>query len=926
MSSIYSRSAIKLFSLATLVALATSLTGTIPPNTAHAAPITDFVAGRIIDDGVFTDYGSMSPSNIQFFLNVKGSSCVNGEAPCLKNFSEGGRSAAQIIYDAAQEFRINPQVIIVTLQKEVGLATVSQPGNWRYRTAMGYGCPDSTPGVCDSQYYGFTNQVRWASRMFRKIMDGVPQSEWYTPYVLGNNFIRWSPNSNCGGNTVYIQNRATQALYNFTPYQPNQAALNAGYGSGDGCSAYGNRNFFLYFRDWFGSTTVHDPYGWRLIKTAEDSRVYLTVGNTKRWIPTGEIFNDWNFAYKPVETVSQGELDGIPTIPPLDRLGYFNNRYFYVDGGKKYWLSNDALIRAWGQSNKLGIAAPAFVALASIPDGGEAPFYISLPSESKVARLINGQKYLINASDADRWQANPVALTASSFNSMSTAATVDYRISVNGVKYVVDSGRLLNVNSYNQLRDYGQQSATFVTMPDEIFPYLPPQSAGPLVTIAGNGTWWMLRAGEKFYVPTASHGHAWGVGATPTVISARLGASFAQSSVAGGILPLIIQDSGNSKVYMLDGAKHELSGAMLDAAKPSGSSFPALSSEYLNDIRTAHSISSPIIRSYEIGAIYTFDDGKLYHIPNGNVLNGLGYPRKYGVSDLSRLFADGYSGNIRGMSMFIKIGSTTYFLQDGNLFPITSTALADWTNGSIVPTFASANLNTRFDIQGSYSLGNFIQEGNDKYAISNGTAHFVGGFDPAYLANGNTWKLVSLFGMPRTGVSSTIVKSTDGNDGRIFVLSKGTKQHILSGESFSALTRQGAIKTTSLSPTLLNQYPQINGGTNTPPLVYTDGKGFKLLTAAGTFYEFPNGDTLVNFASGGNPSIDADPGTYDKYSQSAGAITRLIKDPSGKIYWIENGRKRWITSGSAFQAYSGTPVTNVNWIIPDWLPNGPVIQ
>src|SRR5699024_261440 len=38
------------------------------------------------------------------------------------------------------------------------------------------------------------------------------------------------------------------------PYQPNRAALNAGYGTGDGCSAYGNRNFYNYFTDWFGST------------------------------------------------------------------------------------------------------------------------------------------------------------------------------------------------------------------------------------------------------------------------------------------------------------------------------------------------------------------------------------------------------------------------------------------------------------------------------------------------------------------------------------------------------------------------------------------------------------------------------------------------------------------------------------------------
>jgi len=72
--------------------------------------------------------------------------------------------------------------------------------------------------------------------------------------VLGNNSIKWSPNDSCGSSTVYIQNLATAALYDYTPYRPNQASLSAGYGTGDSCSSYGNRNFYLYFTDWFGST------------------------------------------------------------------------------------------------------------------------------------------------------------------------------------------------------------------------------------------------------------------------------------------------------------------------------------------------------------------------------------------------------------------------------------------------------------------------------------------------------------------------------------------------------------------------------------------------------------------------------------------------------------------------------------------------
>lgn len=66
--------------------------------------------------------------------------------------------------------------------------------------------------------------------------------------------IAYHPNASCGSSTVTLANRATAALYNYTPYQPNEAALAHMYGTGDDCSSYGNRNFWRIFTDWFGST------------------------------------------------------------------------------------------------------------------------------------------------------------------------------------------------------------------------------------------------------------------------------------------------------------------------------------------------------------------------------------------------------------------------------------------------------------------------------------------------------------------------------------------------------------------------------------------------------------------------------------------------------------------------------------------------
>lgn len=264
------------------------------------AKAASFDAGRIIDDAIFTNKSAMTVSGIQDFLNSKVPTCdtwhvagpsAQGATPpwtCLKNYYEntstgannlngaaipsGAISAAQIIYDAAQTYNLNPQVLLVTLQKENGLITDDWPYPWQYRTAMGFACPDN--GSCDPAYYGFYKQVNQAARHFRNFYDLNPS--WYIPFRPGTNYIQWNPNAACGGTNVNIQNSATAALYSYTPYQPNAAALNNLYGTGDGCSAYGNRNFWRDFNNWFGST-ISAPYLWEHQSTSSSKSLSALV-------------------------------------------------------------------------------------------------------------------------------------------------------------------------------------------------------------------------------------------------------------------------------------------------------------------------------------------------------------------------------------------------------------------------------------------------------------------------------------------------------------------------------------------------------------------------------------------------------------------------------------------------------------------------
>ncbi|MBW9119446.1 hypothetical protein JNB63_05005 [Microbacterium trichothecenolyticum] len=242
-------------------------------DSADAAPSgSTFQDGYIISDQKFFDYRSMDPEQVQSFLNERVTRCVgaNGQ-PCLRDFSTtataiagdsyctgmpgGTMSAAQIIVAAARACGISPKVLIVMLQKEQGLVTATSPTARNYQAALGQSCPDTAP--CDSAYSGFYRQVYYGARQMRMY---IAQPSWYA-YQLGWNNILYSPTTSCGTKRVYIQNNATRALYIYTPYTPNAAALSNLYGTGDGCSSYGNRNFWRTYWDWFGSPTDSSPIG-----------------------------------------------------------------------------------------------------------------------------------------------------------------------------------------------------------------------------------------------------------------------------------------------------------------------------------------------------------------------------------------------------------------------------------------------------------------------------------------------------------------------------------------------------------------------------------------------------------------------------------------------------------------------------------------
>jgi hypothetical protein len=376
----------------------------------------EFVSGRIIDESVFFNPNTMNVGDIQAFLNSKVPVCDTGGTQqhssggtraayatsrgypppyiCLKDYTQGiptkagdaycngtvgggTKSAAQIIYDVSQACGVSVKALIVMLQKEQSLVTDDWPWSIQYRSAMGYGCPDTAP--CDAEYYGFFNQVYNAAHQFQ-VYARKPQLFNYRGGATG--FVQYNPNAACGGGDVYMQNQATAGLYNYTPYQPNAAALANLYGTGDGCSAYGNRNFWRMYIDWFGSTQVDLPYAWSPFSD-------VTYANSSRTIP-----------YSPSPTVS---------IAPGGTAYVTFKAHNY---GNHVWSQAEARLGTVGPKDRASIFAdsswlnPARITMqeSSIAPGGTATFMFNL----KAPATTGSYKECFNlVADGVAWMQGP---------------------------------------------------------------------------------------------------------------------------------------------------------------------------------------------------------------------------------------------------------------------------------------------------------------------------------------------------------------------------------------------------------------------------------------------------------------------------------------------------------------------------------------
>lgn len=424
------------YRLACLALVVFAVCGLVGP--VSKAGATPFNQNNIIDDSVYDDTTTMTAAQIDAFLNSFPSSCLStnnafsAPRPTGYNPSQGYLygspvSAGQVIYDAAQAYGLNPQVLLTTLQKEEGLVKGDGPygcGALAISASAGYACTDTDtashtyiytngtdPGTLSTPLYysngvavtrvdntcvnsslkaGFTEQVIRAAWLFKfgeqrsegnigwAVIKGNwnnsddPQTCYGGPMTQGT-YQRcpsgaaayYDGYTTIDGVAVHMDNGATAALYWYTPH------------------FHGNQNFAALFETWFGPLV-----GSSLVRTVNNATVYLTSGTYKYPISDMGILNDFSpLGY--IKYVSDDYVNSFTTGAVLTHMvGGPDGSLYFVNTGIKLPFSSCAMVTDYGYSCAAPITTLTSFQLNKLYTG---------PTATHLYGTTSGKMYYISA-------------------------------------------------------------------------------------------------------------------------------------------------------------------------------------------------------------------------------------------------------------------------------------------------------------------------------------------------------------------------------------------------------------------------------------------------------------------------------------------------------------------------------------------------
>ena len=257
-----------------------------------------FNPSLIVTDSEMENYKSMDMNAIKNFLVDKGSTLANYVDKSVRMY------AYQIIYDAANTYKINPKYVLSLLQKEQSLITDKTPSEGQLNWATGYGCPDG--GGCNDKYKWLAQQIDWGVGGTRYYLDHPEEFK----YQIGKAY-------NIDGQSVVMKNNATRALYTYTPH------------------IHGNELLHSLWSGWF-SINYSDG---TLLQNVEDGGIWIIQNGLRRPFLSKSAFAS-RYSFDNVIEIKQSDLE---KFEKGTGIKFANYSLLHKPTGEIYLLDDETL-------------------------------------------------------------------------------------------------------------------------------------------------------------------------------------------------------------------------------------------------------------------------------------------------------------------------------------------------------------------------------------------------------------------------------------------------------------------------------------------------------------------------------------------------------------------------------------------------------
>lgn len=957
-----------------------------------AVSASNWAAGRIIDDPLFTSPGDMSVSDIQNFLNGLVPNCdstgqgilepgyyapdynkdgrvthaeyaqyrgygTNYTFTCLRDYYEvpktapsttmpasnyGGApippnaiSAAQIISNAAYKYNISPRTLLVKLATESPgpLTTDSWPFPRQFTYAMGAHCPDSGPGGtanCDANYAGFSIQVDEAASLLRWYLNSMNQSWWPYKRPYQNNSILWNvTESGCGGSTVYIETMATAALYTYTPYQPNQAALNNMYGTGDACSAYGNRNFWRVWNDWFGPT-VDSRLFYRVIQGNASGEVYLQTASGKYYVPSYSLLAEWGMYPSDVVAIPQTVANSIPTRGTLSTsLTDGSGNLYVVEGGSTHKVLSPTFTSLWNVDTSSIVESLGLV--KSLVQKEPLNRFVTQRGGDGSVWLVNTtQRHPVSGGMLYSWGYYPGAVTTVSpylFSRFTDGSPVTQYANLSSdptAVWAIDASQKRAFKDTATKNAYLGQAAP-TTVSSAVLDALTTGETLTRFSVEGSsGHWFMVDTGNKYYIPRGELATLWG---KPTGSPSVLSANFLAHIPSNGNLGVIASSSTTGQYWYVAKEKHYIKDSgILQAISGSTAAPTAYSEELLSQLTRGADVSYSVTGMYSpYNYSYVLDKGTRRYPASAAAQQAWIYQPMALPSEAMMLLPEGSFIN-----SMVTDGSSYIYVEDGNRYTIDSKYLLNWDKNAQNTPLVSTETLTRLNNAGSLS-DVIVTPSNSIYVVSQGRKQPINTHKDAYspalpAITPSTNPSPTAIGIPNaTTEASYLATTTEAPGSSYWLITNGAKLSLTFEQAvaFGYLSRN--ITLTQLSNETLSKITTSNQSYSS--LVQKTGSGLKFLNF-GAALGFPDSPTLIAYTPTSSGSLVVSASIFDNLPLSANA-SRLVYDDAGRYWWIENGTRRYITSWQIYaqRGYpANIPARYLYGITMNQLPTGSPIQ